>query len=100
MELKHGIEVEKDGKKTVLKEFEVLPATVGVLLRAADLGAGSDAKTSAALAVERIRIKDLPEKVWGIKILEQMSVEDFNLMQKEIENFDANFTFSPPSLRI
>ena len=100
MELKHGIEVEKNTEKSVLKEFEVLPATVGAVIRATDKSNGSEAKLQAAIIVERIKIKGLPDSVWSAGILEQMSLDDFEVMREEIEKFDANFTFSPPSIRI
>jgi hypothetical protein len=108
MLLKDGIiverVVEKDGKKdvekSVLKEFEVLPATAMTAIKAVSQTDGDSAKIDANLIVQRIKIKDLPDNVWSIGVLSQMSVNDYVAMQNAINDFDKNFTFAPPTLRI
>jgi len=108
MLLKNGIVVErvveKDGKpeveKSVLKEFEVLPATAMTALKAVNGTDGDSVKIDANLMVQRIKIKDLPDNAWNVGVLSQMSMHDYVVMQNAINEFDKNFTFAPPTLRI
>jgi len=108
MLLKDGIVVERvvevDGKKNVeknvLKEFEVLPATAMTALKAVSGTNGDIAKINANVIVQRIKIKDLPDSAWNVSVLSQMSPADFVAMQNAMDEFDANFTFAPPILRL
>lgn len=99
MELKDGIVTEKNGETDSLREFEVLPATAGVIIAAVS-GADSEAKLNAQMLLARIKIKNLPPNAWRIGVLEQMSAEDLGIMQEALREFDENFTFAPPRVRI
>lgn len=103
LKLKDGIVTEKNGggelQTDTLKEFEVLPATAGVIIAAVS-GADSEAKLNAQMLLARIRIKNLPPRAWNISVLEQMSAEDLNVMHEAIREFDENFIFAPPRVRI
>jgi len=89
-----------DRSSVVLKEFEVLPANAGTAVRAVSESDGDKAKLEANLMFRRIKIKGLPENAWRLSVWEQMSVDDYMIMQNAISEFDKNFTFAPPLVRV
>jgi hypothetical protein len=92
MELKHGFKI---GDKEV-KEFEVLPATAGMVLEIIEENQklGDSGSFEGLQIVKRIKIEGLGER-WNLEALKKMSVEDFNVLNEAISEFDANFTVSP-----
>jgi hypothetical protein len=104
-ELKHGILTETvlengETKETLLKEFEVLPATAGLAIAIVSESSKNGTDFNKIMYRERIKIKDLPSKAWNISVLEQLSIADFLILKEEIEKFDEVFTFTPPKIRV
>jgi hypothetical protein len=105
MELKDGIIIERKGEdgnffETTLKEFEVLPLTASVVIKSVSGANGDSVKMESLAFCARIKIKDLPPNAWNETVLGQMSVADWAIMQKAIEEHDENFTFAPPKIRV